>query len=161
MSYVNELFPPMQYQPGWGWLLLALFVVLFLVWVTIFVMTKATKIDVKVVPLPVMVGDAERFSLIKNKYAEDIQLVGLLHADKKISTRKAFQSLSSHLRNFSHEYSMTGAYSMTLADLKNKNVPLVKDKIENFYPFAFQEAERDGNVQLAVEDALKVIQLWR
>jgi hypothetical protein len=158
---VDELFAPLQYQIAWAIIAGSLVVLALVFYIIMFVLTRKVKIQTEIKPLPKMANLAEKLSLIKNKYAQDVILVGELHSKGEISTRTAFQSLSVHLRNFTHEYSQTGAYSMTLTDLtKNQAPPLLKDKIRNFYPVAFEEAERNANVKLAVKDALEVIQLW-
>jgi hypothetical protein len=157
----DELFDPLQYQLSWAIIAGSLIVLAIVFYIIMFFLTRKVKIKEDIKPLPTMANLAEKLSLIKNKYAQDIILVGEKHSKGEISTRTAFQSLSIHLRNFTHEYSQTGAYSMTLTDLNRTQAPpLLKDKIRNFYPVAFEEAERDANVKLAVRDALEVIQLW-
>ncbi len=138
---------------------LVLIAVIFIYLVLLF--TKKLKPEDFIKPLAKEVTGAERLSLVKNKYAEEIQSVQTRWDSKEISTRKAFQLLSISLRNFTHEYSGSQAFSMDLQDLENAQAPeILTDKIRNYYPLAFEEANRTGNVRLATEDALRLVQVW-
>lgn len=157
----NELFPPMQYDIMWAILAGSVLLVAIVFYVFLFVMTRKLKHKNDVMPLPKGLSNEETLSLIKNKYAENIMVVENQYKTGQISSKKAFQSLSIHLRNFTHEYSSSGAYAMTLKDLEEKDAPTsLRQRIQDFYPFAFEKAEKEGNVNLAVKDALEVIQLW-
>lgn len=156
-----EILTPLQYP--WSWLFIAgSFIVLAIGYylITNLMLRKKKKLQ-EVQPLPDSLSMVEKLSLIKNKYAEQVQTIQADYDSEKISTRKAFQSLSVVLRDFSHEYSQTGAYSMTLADLEINNSPMIlQERIRAIYPVAFQKAESEADVHLAVRDTLEVIQRW-
>lgn len=157
----NTFFPPLQYDFMWIILAGSVLFVAIVFYVFLFIMTRKLKHKKDIMPLPKGLTQEEALSLIKNKYAENIMTVSSKYKTGEITSKQAFQSLSIHLRNFSHEYSATGAYSMTLKDLNDKKAaPSLRKKIEDFYPYAFERAEKEGNVALAVKDALEVIQLW-
>ena len=157
----SELLAPAQYDVLWLIIAIGLVVIAGLFYSLMFFFTKKMRPEDDVTPLAKMALGAERLSLIKNKYVEEIKEIEQQHLAGDLSSRKAFQKLSICLRNFTHEYSNSGAFSMTLSDLEQQQAPqLLVEKIRNYYPLAFQEAERTGNVQLAVQDALKVVQLW-
>jgi hypothetical protein len=159
---VAELIPPKQYDIAWGLIACCLIVLAIVFYITIFKLTQKVKIQENIVKLPRIAGGEERLSLVKNKYVEDIMNIQRSFEANEISDRKAFQALSIVLRNFTHEYSGSGAYAMNLSDLKQNNAPeLLLEKIRNYYPLAFEEANRTGNVSLAVQDALKVVSIWR
>lgn len=161
--YVNAIdtLPLAEYNIIWlligtGLLVLA---ILFVALVLLF--TKKLNPEDFVKPLDKEVTGAERLSLIKNTYTEELLKIEQQWNDKEISTRKAFQLLSLNLRNFTHEYSSSGAFSFSLQDLEEHNAPeILVNKIRNYYPLSFEEANRTGNVNLAVQDALKLIQVW-
>lgn len=161
MNLVADLLPPTQYDLGWGIIAVAILVIAIVFYITLLLMTRKKKPEQVIHALPTVAYFSERSMLIKTKYTEAIRNVGLAHEAGDISTRKAFQALSVYLRNFAHEYSGTGAYAMTLKDMSNSQTPeLLQDKVRNYYPLAFEEANRTGNVQLAVEDAVKVVEIW-
>lgn len=113
------------------------------------------------VGLDPLLSTPEMLSAIKNLYAQEISNVGEQFKAGDISRRVAFQHLSVLLRNFTHEYSKTQDNTSTLVELKSKGAPdLLVDRIKEFYPPAFEEAEKENNVILAVNDALMVIQKW-
>lgn len=161
MLAVANLFPPRQYDIAWGLIACCLIIIGIVFYITVFRLTRKAKMDDDVVMLPRIAGGEERLSLVKNKYVKDILNIQRAYGVNEISNRKAFQALSIALRNFTHEYSGSGAYSMNLSDLQESNAPeLLLEKIRNYYPLAFEEANRTGNVDMAVEDALKVVSAW-
>lgn len=161
MNDEGSLLPPAQYDFIWPLLAIALVVMAVIFYVFLFVATKKVKPEPIVQMLPRTASSVERLSLIKNKYAQKVIHIQTAHNEGKLSTRKAFQALSINLRNFTHEYSGTGAHAMSLTDLYDTQAPkLLLEKIQNYYPLAFEEANKKGNVDLAVADALKVIQIW-
>lgn len=161
MNLVADLLPPTQYDLGWGIIAVAILVIAAIFYVVLLLMTRKKKPEPLIHTLPTVAYSSERSLLIKTKYAEAIRNVGLAHEVGELSTRKAFQALSVYLRNFVHEYSGTGAYAMTLKDMSKAQTPaLLQDKVRNYYPLAFEEANRTGNVKLAVEDAIKLVELW-
>jgi hypothetical protein len=156
-----EIAGPLPFEIGWGAIAVGLILLAIGYYVVLFVSTRKLKPREDVSMLPTVAHGAERLSLIKSKYAKRIQDVQEAYNAGKISQRKAFQSLSVNLRNFTHEYSGSGAYAMTLTDLEKHQAPaLLSDRIKVFYPIAFEEAEKTGDVNLAVQDALQVIQVW-
>lgn len=161
MNDEGELFPPVQYDPVWMIIAISLIVLVFVFYYLIFLITKKARPEDIIAPLPVTAVGGERLSLIKNKYSEKVVEVVGAYNDGYISNRKAFQSLSVILRNFVHEYSLSGAHAMSLRDLKEAQAPeLLTERIQNFYPLAFEEANLTGNVDLAAKDTLMVIQQW-
>lgn len=161
MNDEGSLFPPVQYDIIWPLLAVALVIMAIVFYVFLFVSTKKVKPEPIIQMLPRTASSMERLSLIKNKYVKKVIDIQSAHAEGALSTRKAFQALSINLRNFTHEYSGTGAHAMSLTDLYQTQAPeVLLDKIRNYYPLAFEEANKDGNVNLAVDDALRVIQLW-
>ena len=161
MNAEGELFPPAQYDIVWILVLTGLIVMLVIFYLFVFLSTRRIKPEEEIKPLPRVANGVERLSLIKNKYSQKVTQIQSSYTSGSISNRKAFQLLSISLRNFTHEYSGSGAHAMSLTDLQQNNAPeVLLEKIRNFYPTAFEEAERQANVELAVEDVLKVIQIW-
>lgn len=157
----TEILNPIQYP--WSWLFIAgSFVVLALgYYIVTNLFLRKKKVTKEIEPLPEDLNPYERLSAVKNKYAQLTSAIAHQYDAKEISTRKAFQSLSLLLREFSHEYSRTNAHAMTLADLQNNNSPVVlQERVRAIYPVAFQKAEVDADVHLAVGDMLEVIKRW-
>lgn len=157
----TDVLTPLQYP--WSWLFIAgSFVVLALgYYVVTNLLLRKKKTLKNVEPLPPTLTNVEKLSLIKNKYAQQVQMVQTQYEAGQISVRKSFQSLSVLLRDFTHEYSKTGAYSMTLAELELTDSPVIlQERIRAIYPVAFEKAEAEADVVLAVRDTLEVIQRW-
>jgi len=157
----GDILQPLQYPLTWAFIAGSLILLATAFYIILLLMTRKVKTNFEVTQLPDEMGLAHKLSAIKNKYAQNILFVQQQYDEGSITTRKAFQSISVHLRNFSHEYSQTGAFAMTLTDMQQNNAPVVLEtKIRNIYPVAFQEAELNANVHKATQDALEVIQLW-
>lgn len=153
---------PLQYPLTWAFLAIVLVGLVITFYLFVFFMTRRKKAREEVFVLPDSGLSYDRLAYIKNKYVEEAVQVGVDYDAGQLTTRKAFQTLSVLLRNFSHEYSRTGAYAMTLTDLKNNQVDIsLQQKVQNLYPFALKRAEKEGNVKLAVADAIEVITKWR
>lgn len=162
MEEEGKFISPSQYNIDWGVIAISLLVLITVFYVVVFLATRKKKPEEDIRMLPKVAMGAERLSLIKNKYAKSITNVGEAYSSGEISQRKAFQLLSTHLRNFTHEYSGSGAYSMTLTDLYAAHAPeLLLSKIESHYPGAFQKDNSENDVELAVQDALRMVQVWR
>ena len=161
MNAAVDISPPVQYDIAWVLIVGGLTLIALVFYIVLFQMTKKMKPEENILMMPRIANGAERLSLIKNNYAGKVYDIQKAYHNGDISDRKAFQALSVNLRNFTHEYSGSGAHAMTLTDLNKTQAPeLLKEKIQNYYPLAFEEAERTSNVDLAVEDALKVIAIW-
>lgn len=157
-----DVLTPLQYPITWVWISGSLVLLAIVFYITLLVMTRKRKLKLDVPMLPGGLSSEEKLSALRNKYAEEIISIQTAYKAKEISTRKAFQSISITIRNFSHEYSHTGAFAMTLTELEAAQTPLMlQEKIRLIYPVAFQQAEVEANVDLAVNDALEVIRLWR
>jgi len=156
----NALSPLQQYPPSWGLIIGAVLAVLIIFYVIMLVLTRKIKVIDNVEEIPVLTLE-QKLSEIKNKYALEAQLVEQSYNKKELTTRQAFQKLSYLLRNFTNEYSHTYDHTSTLLELEGKGAPpLLKDRIKEFYPEAFQEAESEQDVTKAVYDTLQVINLW-
>ena len=151
----------LQYSPSWLWIVWPLVGVAVLIIVGMFIFTRKLKRKHDVLGLDPLLSTPEMLSAIKNLYAQEVSQVGEQFKSGTISQRVAFQHLSVLLRNFTHEYSKTLDHTSTLVELKTSGAPdLLVDRIKEFYPPAFQKAEKENNVLLAVNDALMVIQKW-
>jgi hypothetical protein len=157
----DKIAGPLQFELGWAAIAIGLALIAVAYYITLILSTRKLQPREDVSMLPTVAYGPERLGLIKSKYAKKIQDVQEAYNAGNISQRKAFQSLSVNLRNFTHEYSGSGAHAMTLTDLQRHQAPaLLSDRIKAFYPIAFEEAEKTGDVNLAVQDALQVIQVW-
>lgn len=158
----GQLLEPQQYDIVWAIIAIGLLVIAALFYFLLFLFTKKMKPEEEVEPLkPEVVNYYDWSKVLKDKYIKRVEVIDKNYEDGKISNRKAFQELGALLRNFTHEYSGSGAFAMGLVDLEKEKAPeLLVDKIRNFYPLAFEEANRTGDVKLASDDALKVINIW-
>lgn len=158
----SNLIPPVQYDVLWAVIVGGLIILLTIFYVFLFAVTKKIKQPAPE-PLPDPLTLQETLSALKNKYVVKVTGVEEDWNAGLVTGKEAFQSLSVLLRNFSHEYSTTGAYSMTLSDLKNSNVNyLLTKQVAGLYPTVFSEMKVEENIKVeeAVAEVLGVIQQW-
>lgn len=162
MKEEGKLVDPLQYGLDWGLVSVCLVVLVLVYYIVLFFITRKKNNDEDIKMLPSVATGAERLSLIKNKYANNIKGIAKNFEEDRLTERQVFQALSIELRNFTHEYSGSGAYSMTLSDLYATHAPsILLSRIEESYPAAFQEASYNHDVNKAIEEALKVVKVWR
>lgn len=162
MKEEGKLVDPFQYGIDWGLITLCLVLLVTGYYIALFIFTRKRKNDEDIRMLPTVATGAERLSLIKNKYANNIKEIAKNYESERLTERQVFQALSIELRNFTHEYSGSGAYSMTLSDLYATHAPsILLSRIEESYPAAFQEASYNHDVNKAIDEALKVVKVWR
>ena len=96
---------------------------------------------------------------IKNNYLLQLQLLSLDYDKDKINTRKAYQKLSVIIRNFIFEATNIKVQNYTLKDIKELNMPVLIDLVEEYYNPEFNVIS-NGNVNEAINRARLVIERW-
>lgn len=97
---------------------------------------------------------------IKNKYLYNIQILIEDLNNKKISERRAFQSLSRLIRNFVYEVTNIKVQFYTLEDIKKINMPILSRLVEEYYNPEFERTSK-GNVLESIDKTKKVIENWK
>lgn len=98
---------------------------------------------------------------VREKYLQLIREIEDKHDGGRLGGRAAHLELSLAVRTFVHEMTGLPAQRMTLAQLRGRQLPLVADAVELFYPGEF--AAHGGNLTVAASaaSARNVVASWR
>ena len=132
-------------------LLLIIFIVV-LFFIIRYLMNRPKKIEV-------IVPEKKDVNSIKRNY---ISKIDKLHSDldnKTITSRKAYQELSSLIRNFVYEVTNIKVQSCTLKDIKKLNMPVLYELISEYYDPEFNKVSR-GNILNSIDKTKEVINRW-
>lgn len=157
----DELYPPAQY--GWGWMLLAIGILLLLI---------AAAWLVVVLTRPRRVGDAgdagqpqplaeDVLSQLRTEYIERIQRIETDYRERRLTPRNANLELSRVVRTFVNEYSGLEAPVLSLEDLRARGVhPALLDAMgRHYYPSIFRQGPAIDPLAGA-EAARTVVRTW-
>lgn len=140
MQGPDEYYPPYQY--GWGWLLLAvgIIVVLLLVWGLVLWFTRLEK-PAKVKTDDVTPVTADVLTQLRWEYMARIDAIEGGYHNGAIDAKSASRELSSTVRAFVNEYSGLEAPVLALTDLIDIGVhPALIDAIQrHYYPSIFRK----------------------
>ena len=96
---------------------------------------------------------------IKQKYLIKINdLINTLNSNK-ITSRKAYQSLSQIIRDFVYETTNIKVQNYTLSDIKKLKLPALSNLIEEYYDPEFSKISK-GNILSSIEKTRKEIEKW-
>lgn len=96
---------------------------------------------------------------IKRKYLMQIQKLATDINNKNISNRKAFQTLSSLIRNFIFEATNIKVQNYTLKEIRLVNLPILSELVSEYYDPEFSKIS-GGNINLSLEKTKAVIERW-
>lgn len=157
----DELYPPAQY--GWGWMLLAIGVLILLItaaWLVIMLTRpRRSMIVADAGQRPVLTTDV--LSQLRTEYFERIQQIETDYRERRLSPRNANLELSRVVRTFVNEYSGLEAPVLTLEDLKGRGVhPALLDAMgRHYYPSIFRQGPPVDPIAGA-EAARTVVRTW-
>lgn len=161
MPASDELYPPAQY--GWGWILLAIGVLLLLAlcaWLLMFLTRPRHSITVPGTAAH-RPPTAEVLSQLRTEYLADVQRIEAAYRSGNMAPREANLELSRTVRAFVNEYSGLEAPVLSLDDLVARGVdPALIDALRrHYYPSIFQSGPAIDPVYGA-EAARKVVTTW-
>lgn len=138
-------------------LLIIIILILIISFVVFLVVTKKKK---ESVVQEVIVPNHKDLVSIKKKYLSQIQVLLDDFNNKKISSRKAYQKLSSLIRNFVFEMTNIKMQNCTLKDIKSLNMPVLYELVSEYYDPEFSKVSK-GNITSSIEKTRAVINKWR
>ena len=96
---------------------------------------------------------------IKKRYLSKIQELENNLTAKKISSRKAYQDLSSIIRTFIFEATNIKVQNYTLKEIKMINMPVLFDLVSEYYDPEFSIISK-GNIISSINKTRMVIERW-
>jgi hypothetical protein len=162
MSGADELYPPAQY--GWGWILLAIGVLVLIAgvaWLVVLLTRPRRAIAFAAGPVAPPVLTADAATVLRQEY---LGAIAQIEADYRAGTsdaRRANLDLSRVVRGFVNEYSGIEAPVLALDDLVRLGVhPSLVDAIgRNYYPSIFRRSAPVDPL-VGAEAARKVVTTW-
>lgn len=146
-----------ELQEMFSYSLLPIFFIIILIAIFTFLIFRKKKLIVNNIDLKI--PKAKDINIIKNNYLLKIDNLTINFNNNKISSRKAYQNLSSLIRNFIYETTNIKVQNYTLKDIKKINMPMLYELISEYYDPEFSKISK-GNILLSLEKARKVIEKW-
>lgn len=153
MQTYTELQPPFSYS-----LYPIILVIILLILLTLFVFMQKKKKELKKLP-EVKDITLKDLNVIKRKYLSQLDEVNNKLNDNKISTRIAYQEISTIIRLFVYESTDIKVQHYTLKDIKRLNIPILYELIQEYYAPEFSEYIL-GDIKSSLEKTRKVIEKW-
>src|SRR5690606_6548622 len=156
-----ELYPPAQY--GWGWILVAIGVLLLLgaaAWLVIFFTRPRRSITVPGTASYAPPTD-QVLSQLRSEYLSEVQRIEDAYRSGNMPPKRANLELSRTVRSFVNEYSGLEAPVLSLDDLVGRGVdPALIDAIRrHYYPSIFQRGPAVDPTHGA-DAARRVVESW-
>lgn len=98
---------------------------------------------------------------VRQKYLALIAEIEHKHDGGQLDGRAAHLELSLAVRTFVHEMTGSRAQRMTLAQLRERQLPLVADAVEQWYPAEFSAGAGSPMVAFSAVQAREVVAQWR
>ena len=93
------------------------------------------------------------------KYLTKIDNLIINFNNSKLSSRKAYQELSSIIRNFIYEVTNIQVQNYTLKDISTINMPILYQLVSEYYNPEFSKISK-GNITLSINKTRMVIEKW-
>lgn len=154
----DELFPPVQY--GWGWVLLAIGVVLVLLGAAALVIWLTRPLSAPSTPQTGAPTAPQVIAQLRAEYTSHLDAVAARYGQGAIDARQAHVELSRLVRGFVNEYSGIETPVLSLTDLRRARLnPALADAVGRSYPSIFARgAATDPRPGLAA--AREVVARW-
>ncbi|MCI1018585.1 hypothetical protein HWD99_08125 [Microbacterium sp. C5A9] len=158
----DELYPPAQY--GWGWILLAIGVLLLLIaaaWVVVLLTRPRRDLTISGQQEGPVLQTTDVLSQLRVEYLQSIQRIEDDYRAHTLSARNANLELSRVVRTFVNEYSGLEAPVLALDDLVSRGVhPALIDAMQrHYYPSIFRQGPAIDPLAGA-EAARAVVRSW-
>ncbi|MFS0894864.1 hypothetical protein [Microbacterium sp. 179-I 3D3 NHS] len=158
----DELYPPAQY--GWGWMLLAVGILLLLIagaWLVIVLTRPRRGLPGAGGATPPWPSTVDVLSQLRTEYLDRIATIEADYRGRTLSARNANLELSRVVRTFVNEYSGLEAPVLALDDLRARGVhPALIDALgRHYYPSIFRPGPPIDPIAGA-EAARTVVRTW-
>lgn len=150
MQVQSELRPMFSYS---------FIIILFTILIGIVVFLLIRFIKTKEIKKEVIIPSHKDIINIKKKYLLLINELAINLNNNKITSRKAYQELSSLIRNFVFDTTNINVKNYTLKEIKMINMPVLYELISEYYDPEFSKISK-GNIASSIEKTRMVIQKW-
>ncbi len=111
----------------------------------------------KIVVVPIQTKDYDQIRL---KYFNKLNQLQIQVQNGQIPTRKAYQTLSSIIRNFLYEVTNVQVQNYSLQEIERLGIPSLTQLVREYYHPEFAQIS-EGNVLKSIERTREVMQKWR
>ncbi len=150
MQVTTELRPLFSYS---------ILYIIFTIILIIFVLIITRYMKKKELKKKLIIPNHKDLLVIKKKYLTKIDNLIINFNNSKLSSRKAYQELSSIIRNFIYEVTNIQVQNYTLKDISTINMPILYQLVSEYYNPEFSKISK-GNITLSINKTRMVIEKW-
>lgn len=108
---------------------------------------------------PIIIPSYKDLTEIKKKFLLKIQKLENNLTQNKVTNRKAYQELSSIIRNFIFEATNIKVQNYTLKEIESVNMPILYELVSEYYDPEFSIISK-GNIVSSINKTRMVIEKW-
>lgn len=153
----GEFIGPAQYQWYWGLIGVLLIALVVAWWVFVLVSTRRGRVAAPATPGP---PSEAAVDAIRRRYLGLIDETRAAYATGELDERDAFHQLSMLMRAYVEEREGTRTVTLTLRELRERELTPLSEAVARLYPGAFAPSSR-GTVARAIDDARGLVTSWK
>ena len=128
--------------------------------ITIYILIEKIKKKNEIVKIEdVKIGEPKNIKSIQNKYLKRLDNLRKKLELNRITTRVAYQGLSTLIRYFIYEVTDIKVQNYTLSEIETLNMPFLTELIQEYYAPEFAK-QSIGDIKQAIEKTRKVVEKW-
>lgn len=148
---------PTELRPMFSYSLLEIIIVIIVIIVLLCINKRKNKKEIK---KTVIVPNYKDLVSIKKKYLFKLKELSNNLNSNTITSRKAYQNLSSLIRNFIYEATNIKVQNYTLKEIKMIGIPILYELVSEYYDPEFAKISK-GNISLSINKTRMVIEKWK
>ncbi len=128
--------------------------------ITIYILIEKIKKKKEIVKIEdVKIVEPKNIKSIQNKYLKRLDNLRKKLELNRITTRVAYQGLSTLIRYFIYEVTDIKVQNYTLSEIETLNMPFLTELIQEYYAPEFAK-QSIGDIKQAIEKTRKVVEKW-
>ena len=128
--------------------------------ITIYILIEKIKKKNEIVKIEdVKIVEPKNIKSIQNKYLKRLDNLRKKLELNRITTRVAYQGLSTLIRYFKYEVTDIKVQNYTLSEIETLNMPFLTELIQEYYAPEFAK-QSIGDIKQAIEKTRKVVEKW-
>ncbi len=128
--------------------------------ITIYILIEKIKKKNEIVKIEdVKIVEPKNIKSIQNKYLKRLDNLRKKLELNRITTRVAYQGLSTLIRYFIYEVTDIKVQNYTLSEIETLNMPFLTELIQEYYAPEFAK-QSIGDIKQAIEKTRKVVEKW-